>query len=312
MKVMVTGGAGFIGSHLVDSLVNDGIEVVSYDNYSAGTHRNLSSALQTGLLQEVSGDVCDLVNLKLRMKGCDIVFHEAASKKNICLNDPRKDLKVNAQGTFNVLEAARDLGVKKIVHASTGSVYGNPVVLPQNETHPLNPVSYYGVSKLAGDRYVMAFNKLYGMDVTVLRYFHVYGPRQDAGEFGGVVSIFARQILNGEPITIYGDGYQIRSFTYVKDVVRINRMIAGMVSKETKGEVYNCASGATVTIRQLADYLMALSGKKVPRRFELPLMGDIKKFLMDTSKIRSLGFDFKTDFEAGLREVIDYEISVSS
>ena len=301
MKAMVTGGAGFIGSHIVESLLNDGIEVVSYDDYSAGRRENLAH-LQGRALTEVEGDVCDFRNLKAAMEGCHLVFHEAASKKNICDRDPRRDLQVNGLGAYNVFQAALDLKVKKVVHASTGSVYGEPVEFPQNESHPTKPVSWYGVSKLAGESYARVFAKR-GLDVTVLRYFHVYGPRQDHGPFGGVVSIFAHNIVNILPIHIFGDGEQNRSFTHVSDVVRINRAMAN----QRGYEVYNCASGIGVTIRELADTLMELADIEVPVIYEAETPGDIHQFVMDPSKIMSLGFEFEVDFEDGLRSVLDWE-----
>jgi len=305
-KAMVTGGAGFIGSHICESLLADGIEVISYDNYSAGKPENLAPLRSKygDQLIDVAGDVLNVDYLRHEMEGMDCVFHNAASKKNICMHDPRLDLQVNAEGTFNVMEAAVDLGVKKVVHASTGSVYGEPVELPQTESHSLKPLSFYGVSKLAGDRYAYMFAKQAGLDVTILRYFHVYGPRQDNGPFGGVVSIFAHNILDIKPVTIYGDGLQERSFTYVKDVVRINRMVAELPGH---GEVYNCASGISVTIEELARELMALADIEVPIIYTHPLEGDIQHFCMDPSKVKSLGFEFEMPFTEGLKHVLDYE-----
>jgi nucleoside-diphosphate-sugar epimerase len=298
-RALVTGGAGFIGSHLVEELLRDGLEVVSLDNYIAGKRENLRPFHDYKTFTEVDCDVCDVDGLRRAMDGCDIIFHEAASKKTVCMKDPRRDLQINGAGAFNILELARDLGVKKVVHASTGSVYGEAIYYPQDEKHPLNPVSYYGVSKLAGERYAMAFHHLYGLDVTVLRYFHVYGPRQDSSNVGGVVSIFGRKALLGEPITIFGDGSQQRSFTYVKDVVAANRLVA--MATNTAGEVYNCASGIRVTIRELAEKVRRLLGRP-----DLPIQhgdwtpGDIKVFIIDNSKIRSRGFEFQTDFDEGL------------
>ena len=218
-KALVTGGAGFIGSHLIEELLNEGLEVVSIDNYSTGKKSNLEEFYNHPNLSQVDCDICDYQRVKKYFKGVDVVFHQAASKKTICLKDPRKDLDVNAKGTFNILELARHFGVKKVVHASTGSVYGEAKYLPQNEAHPLNPASYYGVSKLAAERYVDVFRHSHGLDTTILRYFHVYGARQDSSEDGGVVSIFIRLMLSGKPVTIFGDGTQLRSFTYVKDIV---------------------------------------------------------------------------------------------
>ena len=303
MKALVTGGAGFIGSHIVDSLLADEYRVISIDNYSAGKHENLSH-INNSDFQEISCDVCDFDKLKQLMEGVDIVFHEAASKKNICIKDPRMDLDVNGKGTLNVLEAARECGVKKIVHASTGSVYGEPTVFPQTEQHPLNPNSYYGVSKLAGERYVAMYHKMGWINATILRYFHVYGPRQEDGEFGGVVAIFIRQAKNNEPLIIFGDGSQVRTFTYVDDIVKINRLSAGL-----SGGVYNCASGIKVTVNQLAGRILQLTKSDSKVEYKDWLTGDIKDFDVDNTEIKSLGIEFETDIDKGLRRAID-EVAV--
>ncbi len=302
-KAIVTGGAGFIGSHIIEELLKQGIEVISIDNYFAGKAENLASFHSYNNFHEVKCDVTDYDNLKKYFDGVDIVFHEAASKKNICLTDPRKDLLINGTGTFNILELARDFGVKKVVHASTGSVYGEARYFPQNEEHPLNPTSYYGVSKLAGEKYVRAFCDLYDLDCTILRYFHVYGPRQEYSDLGGVVPIFARKILNGEPPLIHGDGTQQRSFTYVKDLVAINLLVA--MKDGTKGEAYNCASGIKVTISELAEKELNYFGRKdLGVRYDDWTIGDIKVFDVSNEKIRKLGHEFKWNFDAGLKETL--------
>ncbi|MEA3284101.1 MAG: SDR family NAD(P)-dependent oxidoreductase [Synergistota bacterium] len=304
-KALVTGGAGFIGSHIVERLLSLGIEVVSVDNYFAGKEENLCHLHDYPGFREVRCDVTDYDSLKKLFEGVDIVFHEAASKKTICLNDPRRDLEINAEGTFNILELSRDFGVKKVVHASSGSVYGEAKYFPQDEEHPLNPTSYYGVSKLAGERYAIAFSHLYDMDVSVLRYFHVYGPRQENSDVGGVVSIFGRKVLEENPIVIFGDGTQQRSFTYVKDIVDINMLVAE--KKEAKGEVYNCASGIAVTIEELAKKVRSYYGKEdTPIEYSDWTPGDIKIFDVSNKKIRDLGFDFSVDFDRGLSETLDW------
>lgn len=305
-KALVTGGAGFIGSHIVEECLKQGLEVTSIDNYFAGKHENLKGLHEkyTGL-KEVDCDVTDYEGLKKAMDGVDIIFHEAASKKTICLNDPRKDLLINAGGTFNILELARDFKVKKVVHASSGSVYGEAKYFPQDEEHPLNPTSYYGVSKLAGEKYVRAFCDLYDMDCTILRYFHVYGPRQESSDVGGVVSIFGRRVLNGQAPRIYGDGSQERSFTYVKDVVGINMLAAE--AEGTKGEAYNCASGISVTVEELAQMVKkCLKREDLENVYEEWTVGDIKHFNVSNEKIKKLGFEFKTPFEQGLLETMDW------
>lgn len=305
-KAMVTGGAGFIGSHIVEALLNLGIEVVSIDNYFAGKHENLAGLPNQELLTEVNCDVTDCDHLKQYFDDVEVVFHNAASKKTICLNDPRRDLEINAKGTFNILELSRDFGVKKVVHASTGSVYGEAQYYPQDEEHPLIPTSYYGVSKLTGEKYVTAFHHLYDMDVTVLRYFHVYGPRQEsADERGGVVAIFCRRVLAGLPPIIYGDGTQQRSFTYVKDVVRANLLVT--THPDSKGQVYNCASGLKITIRQLAERVMNLCQREdLEISYDDWTAGDIKMFDVDNARLKGLGFEQWTGFEEGLSRTISW------
>jgi len=307
-KALVTGGAGFIGSHLVEELVKMGVETVSIDNYFAGKHENLAHLKQYSNFHEVECDVTDPENLEKHFPGVEVVFHQAASKKTICLRDPRMDLEINGAGAYNMLELSRQHGVRKFVHASTGSVYGEAQYFPQDEKHPLVPTSYYGVSKLAGEKYVKAFNLLYGLDTTVLRYFHVYGARQESSDVGGVVSIFARQMLNAEPITIFGDGTQQRSFTYVKDVVKANLLAA--CSDKSTGEVYNCASGIKVTVQELADMMADMLGIEDQKiNYGDWLVGDIKVFDIDNSKIRDhLGVDFVKDFRAGLKLTVDWAI----
>ncbi len=305
-KAIVTGGAGFIGSHIVEALVKLGIQVISIDDYFAGKHANLEHLVSYPNFQEVECDVTDLPALETHFPGVDVVFHQAASKKTICLNNPRRDLEINGEGTFNLLELSVKYGVRKFVHASTGSVYGEAQYFPQDENHPLVPTSYYGVSKLAGEKYVKVFEHLYDLDTTVLRYFHIYGPRQESSQVGGVVSIFTRLLLADEPITIFGDGTQMRSFTYVGDVVKANLLAA--ISDVTKGEVYNCTSGIKITIQELAEMIAEiLNVKNLQIRYDDWTPGDIKVFQVDNSKIRnSLGMDFLTDFGHGLNLTIDW------
>lgn len=305
-KALVTGGAGFIGSHIVEELVKMGVNTISIDNYFAGKHENLEHLKGYSNFKEVECDVTDFDMLERFFPGVEIVFHEAASKKTICLNDPRRDLDINAKGTFNLLELALKYKTKKFVHASTGSVYGKAQFFPQDEKHPLIPTSYYGVSKLAGEKYVKAFEHLYGLDTTVLRYFHVYGPRQESSEVGGVVSIFTRLMLAHKPVTIFGDGLQQRSFTYVKDVVKANILAA--VTSGTKGQVYNCASGIKVTIQELADMIANILGIENQQIiYDDWMPGDIKVFDVDNSKIRqTLEIQYITDFRIGLEKTIEW------
>ncbi|MDR2908511.1 MAG: SDR family NAD(P)-dependent oxidoreductase [Oscillospiraceae bacterium] len=306
-RALVTGGAGFIGSHIVEQLLEEGLDVISADNYAGGKKENLAPLHERfgGRLEELEVDVTDYGALRACYEGVDIVFHEAASKKTVCLKDPRRDMLVNGTGTFNVLELARDFGVKKIVHASSGSVYGEPRYFPQDEEHPLNPTSYYGVSKLAGEKYARAFCDLYGMDCTILRYFHVYGPRQENSDVGGVVSIFGRRVFNGQPPVIFGDGTQQRSFTYVKDLARINLLAA--MAGGTRGEAYNCASGINFTIGELAEKVKEHFGRgNLANQYADWTVGDIRAFDVSNEKLRKLGFEFRWSFDEGLSSTLNW------
>ena len=300
-KAIVTGGAGFVGSNLVKSLLEDGLTVISIDDYSAGKVQNLSDLkIYDNRLVQVAADITDKERIEEYFEGVDIVFHQACSKMTVCLKDPRRDLEVNAAGTLNLLELARQHGVKKFIHVSTGSVYGEAQYFPTDEDHPLNPASYYGVSKLAGEKYARTFHELYGLDTSILRYYHVYGPKQDSGPYGGVIGIFSKKVLKNENITIFGDGTQVRSFTDVDDVVNINKFVA---LRGIPGVAYNCASGLKVTIEQIATALIQLSGATSKIQYEDWKIGDIKDFDVSNAKIRNLGFEFDyLDFKQGLTE----------
>jgi UDP-glucose 4-epimerase len=302
---IVTGSAGFIGSHIVDELLKQGVEVIGIDDYSMGKAENLEIARSYRRFREVRCDITDYAELCRHFEEVDAVFHNAASKKTVSLKNPQRDLEVNAGGTFNVLELARKLGVRKVVHASTGSVYGEPKYFPQNEDHPKNPVSFYGVSKLAGETYAKVFEQLHDLNVTVLRYFHVYGPRQEYSDVGGVVPIFIRRVLQEQPPIIFGDGTQQRSFTYVGDVVRANLFVVGR--QDTKGQVYNCASGIKVTIRELAEKILKrLEKEYLSVGYDDWTPGDIKVFDVDNSKLRNLGFEWRMTFDEGLVQTINW------
>ena len=301
MKTLVTGGAGFIGSHICEALLRRGHEVISVDNYIAGHSANLEHIKYDPNFTEVFCDILDVGQMARLLKGVDVVFHEAASKKNVCERSPVMDLEINAKGTLQLLEMCVNAGVKKFVHASTGSVYGEAMGI-QDENHPVNPVSYYGISKLAGEKYVMLFKDR--IKTTVLRYFHVYGQRQDCSSYGGVVSIFNDNLKHDKPLTIYGDGTQERSFTHVDDVVKAN--LFSMNNEVTNGKVYNCASGISVTINELADAIKDLHGK--PNHeviYEDWLPGDIKRFEIENTKIkRDMGIIFTIDLKEGLKKTI--------
>lgn len=304
-RALVTGGAGFVGSHLCDSLLADGLEVVSFDNYVSGKDENLALASQNSLFTRVDGDVRDQRAVEEAMEGVDIVFHQAASKMTVCLTSPDLDLQVNAWGSFNLLSNSISAGVKKFIHVSTGSVYGQSETFPTKEADAVNPESYYGVSKLAGEKYARLFSSMYGLNTSILRYFHVYGPRQENSDVGGVVTIFARNVLMGEPIKIYGDGSQIRSFTSVHDVVEINKFCASNLS--ASGEAYNCNSGTYVSILQLAEMVRErLGAPEHPIEYHDWRKGDVKYFNVSNDKLRAEGFEWEVPFEKGLDETLNW------
>jgi nucleoside-diphosphate-sugar epimerase len=283
MKAIVTGGAGFIGSHIAEKLLEMDIEVVIIDNLSSGKKENIPEGARF-----VEGDVCDTFGyISHEFENTDVVFHNAASKKNICLRDPQHDLRVNGGGTLNILQMAVRHKVDKFIHASTGSVYGI-VVGEITEDTPQNPVSYYGISKSAGENYVKHFGRVHGLNTTVLRYFHVYGKRQeDDPELGGVVAIFKKQIAEGKGIIIHGSGEQQRLFTHVEDVVQAN--IKAWTHPASVGEVYNCVAPTVITINQLA---RRLGAELIEYRDPLP--GDIFKFEVSAEKIKRLGVKFRS------------------
>lgn len=304
-RALVTGGAGFIGSHLCDALIEAGLEVVCVDDLSAGSPSNFAHWRSRSAFRFVQADVADIPAIQAAMEGVDVVFHNAACKKGLAVVDPSRDVQTNVRGTLSILEASRKCGVRRVVHASTGSVYGEAISLPQDEDHPLKPVSLYGIDKLAGESIALLWGRDYGIEVSVLRYFHVYGPRQSSGNYGGVIAIFARALLEGRTPTIFGDGSQQRSFTYVGDVVRANLLVA--IKKDAVGRVFNCASGLRITILELFEQMAALAGRPDIRpRFEAWAQGDIKVFDVSNRRIGDLGMMDWTSFERGLGQTFDW------
>lgn len=292
MKCLVTGAAGFIGSHIAERLVNEKHYVFCVDDLSAGYKKNLPEGSHF-----LKADITNKEHMDWLFSGhkFDCIFHNAASKKTVCLENPMRDAEVNGIGTLMLLEYAKNQDAK-FIHASTGSVYGEAEILPQSEIHPTNPTSYYGVSKLAGEKYVQMYHDQFGLDTTILRYFHVYGSRQEDGPYGGVVAIFKKAQAAGLPIVIYGDGSQQRSFTHVSDVVEAN--IRCMINPVAKGKIYNCASGLNDTVLGLARHLGIDDASIGYADWQV---GDIKVFDIDNSNIKNdLLMEFK-GLEEGLK-----------
>nr|MDO8086725.1 SDR family NAD(P)-dependent oxidoreductase [Candidatus Sigynarchaeum springense] len=296
-NVLVTGAAGFIGSNLVDALLADGARVVGLDNMFNGRMENLDAASASPRFTFVKGDVRDMDFLLEAMKGIDIVYHEAAfTSVPQSIEMPSLCNDVNVAGTVNVLNAARDLGVKRVVFASSSAVYGDEPTLPKHEGMPLRPISPYGASKLAAEAYCAAYYHAHGLETVSLRYFNVFGPRQKDSPYSGVIAIFLAKILKGENPTIFGDGKQSRDFTYVKDVVRAN-MLAG-VSTKAAGKVINVAAGKPITMNELTAIMFKACKKdKLKIQYAEKRTGDILHSYADIALAKKL-LDFVPQYDA--------------
>ena len=295
---LVTGGAGFIGSHISARLTNDGHRVRVLDNFSSGKDENLTDI--SGDLEVVRGDIRDLNVVETSMKGVDIVFHEAAlGSVPRSVADPITTHETNITGTLNVLLAARGAGVRRLVYASSSSVYGETPVLPKTEDMAPQPLSPYALSKLAGEQYLSIFRRVYGLDSVSLRYFNIFGPRQDPeSEYAAVIPRFITALLEGRPPTIYGDGAQSRDFTYVDNVVEANLLASE--SEAAAGGVFNVACGRRYTLLELLEKLNRIIGAAVEPVHEPARAGDVRDSLASIEAIGAVGYRVSADFEEGL------------
>jgi len=295
-KYAITGGAGFIGSNLAEALAA-GNEVVVVDDLSSGRRENLA-----GLdVELVEGSILDLDLLRGAFEGCDCVFHMAAiASVQRSVEDPSR---VGVEGTLNVLVAARDVGAEKVVFASSAAVYGDSPLLPKREDMRPEPKSPYAVSKLAGEGFCLAFNEVYGMRNVALRYFNVYGPRQDPNsEYAAVIPKFVSAYLAGEAPVIFGDGEQTRDFVYVKDVVRANIL----ASEGSVQGVYNIASGTRTSLNELSGIIKEITGSEVEAVYSEPRAGDIRDSVADIEAAKIIGYSPEYTMEEGLREAIQW------
>lgn len=300
-KVVVTGGLGFIGSHLVEELYTDN-QVFIVDNESTGKHQNIQNFDLTNI-SLTEGDI-NTVDLHEIMEGADYVLHQAALPSvPRSVKDPLRSNEANVTGTLKVLIAARDCNVKKVVCASSSSVYGDTPVLPKVETMPLNPQSPYATTKATGELYCQNFSRIYDLATVSLRYFNVFGPRQDPeSQYAAVIPKFITAIMNDEAPVIFGDGEQSRDFTFVKNVVQAN-----ILACETDMQgVYNVACGRRTTINEMVKMMGELMGKEVNPEYTDPRVGDVKHSLADIDKIKAHGYQPTEDFKKDLEKVVEF------
>jgi UDP-glucose 4-epimerase len=305
MKYIITGGAGFIGSHIVEALAQQQHEVVIFDNLFSGKMENIQQFLKNNDASFVQGSVTDLSVLKKTFEGAEGIFHEGAiASVPRSIANPLATNEANVTGTLNVLIAARDCGVRKVVFASSSSVYGNTPTLPKHEDMTPNPLSPYAVTKLTGEHYLKVFSEVYGLKTLALRYFNVFGPRQDPkSEYAAVIPRFITKILRHESPTIYGDGTQTRDFTYVKDVVQAN--IRAMES-DAQG-VHNVAYCKRINLNELASIIMEITGITVPLVYEPVRTGDVRDSLADIKRAqKAFGYLPEYTVKSGLEETIKW------
>jgi len=301
-KVAVTGGAGFIGSHLAELLSSQGYHAIIIDDLSTGKMGNIEPLLKSVNVEFLQGSILDLPLLQKVFQGVCYVFHEAAIPSvPRSVDSPQLSHEANITGTLNVLLSARDNHVNKVIYASSSSVYGDTETLPKREDMLPSPLSPYAVTKLAGEYYCRVFHQVYGLPTVCLRYFNVYGPRQDPNsQYAAVVPKFIKRSREGNPPVIFGDGEQTRDFTLVKDVVEANILAA---ESDACG-LFNISRGESITINQLAELIIELVGNKVEPIHQEPRPGDIRHSLADVSKARAFGYEPKYNLKAGLAETI--------
>ncbi len=305
--ILVTGGAGFIGSHLVEALVRRGDHVRVLDNFATGKVENLVAIADD--IELLSGDVCDEAAVKRAVAGCDVVFHQAAlASVPRSIEEPLATHAACATGTLIVLHEARKAGVRRVVYAGSSSAYGNPPSSsePKRETDLPSPLSPYAAAKLAGETYCTAFWHSYGLQTVVLRYFNVFGPRQDpSGPYAAVIPLFIQAILGGRQPVVFGDGRQTRDFTYVENVLRANLLAAS--ANGAAGQVLNVGSGVAVSLLDLLKELNAVLGSNVEPVFQATRAGDVRDSLADISRTKNvLGYEPAVGFAEGLKRTVEY------
>ena len=303
-QYLVTGGAGFIGSHLSEELVRRGHRVRVADSLITGKRSNLSHIPGVEFLE---GDLADLEVARRAAEGCEYVLHQAAIPSvPRSVKDPLTSNRANVDGTLNVLLASRDAGVKRLVFAASSSAYGDTPTLPKHEKMPTNPLSPYALQKVIGEEYLRMFTRLYGLETVAIRYFNVFGPRQDpTSPYSGVISVFATALLENRSPTIYGDGNQTRDFTYVANVV--DGVLRACEAPGASGEVINVATGGRISLNQLFEEMRKLVGATVTPTYAEGRKGDVRDSQADITKARELlGYEPTVSFEEGLKKTVEW------
>lgn len=307
MKALVTGGAGFIGSHLAEALCRRGAKVIALDNLSLGKTANLDWKRNGDELEFVQGDVADEPLVKRLISGCDWVFHEAAMPSvPVSVAEPVKTNTQNLDATLRLLVLARDAKVKRFLFASSSSIYGDSDAPAKHEQLPPSPLSPYALQKYAAEKYGQLFHQLYGLPTVSLRYFNAFGPRQAFNSpYSGVIAKFCTGMLAGKASVIYGDGLQSRDFTYIENVVQANLLAAESAS--APGKVFNVAGGQSISLLQLVDELNRLTNQSLKPKFEPVRVGDVRSSRADISAAeRELGYRCKISWQEGLRRTLDF------
>lgn len=313
MKYLVTGGAGFIGSNIVSELLRQGQQVVVLDNFATGKRENILPLMKNPNLTMIEGDLRSFHIVRSAVKGVDYILHQGALPSvPRSINDPITSNDVNILGMLNILEAAKEFGVKRVITASSSSIYGNSETLPKVESMPVNPLSPYALTKYAQERYCQIFSQIYGLETVALRYFNVFGPNQDpTSQYSAVIPKFIKLIMADKEPVIYGDGSQSRDFTFVENNVWAN--IQACTAPKAAGEVINIACGERYTLIDLVNMINEILGKNIEPKFEKDRAGDVKHSLAGVDKAKDLlGYEVKVDFKWGLERTIEHFRPTSS
>ena len=307
MKYLVTGGAGFIGSNIVSELLKQRQQVVVLDNFATGKRENILLLMKNENLTMIEGDLRSFHIVRSAVKGVDYILHQGALPSvPRSINDPITSNDVNILGMLNILEAAKEFGVKRVITASSSSIYGNSETLPKVESMPVNPLSPYALTKYAQERYCQIFSQIYGLETVALRYFNVFGPNQDpTSQYSAVIPKFIKLIMADKEPVIYGDGSQSRDFTFVENNVWAN--IQACTAPKAAGEVINIACGERYTLIDLVNMINEILGKNIEPKFEKDRAGDVKHSLAGIDKAKGLlGYEVRVDFKEGLERTVEY------